>query len=230
MENHKDLLDKWSMEPRHLEGGFIRDGIIDPVLWGTSPRKVLLLLKEAYDGDGGKQGYDLCKWIREEWKGAARYAMWNKAARWCQMVQTLENPKSLEDISAEEANRALLSSAVVNVKKSNGEPSSDHGNLSEYAISDKEYIKKQIQIINPEIVICGYTWEYVRDFWPSDKVSDLVYFADGRIFIDYWHPANQYPHKLNYYAFAFLLQQAQRTKPQLFTLPLNNKPGENQND
>ena len=230
MENHEELLDKWNMEPGHFGEAFIRDGVIDPVCWASSSRKVLLLLKEAYTDQGSKEGYDLCKWIREEW-GGTESNMWPRVARWCHMVHSLEKPKSYEKISDKEAKDALLSSAVINIKKSNGRSFSEEENIKDYATKDKEYIKKQIVLINPQIVICGYTWPFVKDFWVDwQSVSDLVYFADGRIFVDYWHPANRYPHKLNYYTLAFLLQQAQREKPQLFARLFNGEYGGVKND
>lgn len=218
MDAHNELLDRWSAEENHVGKGFIRDGIIDPIRWESSSCKVLLLLKEAYDTPDKTDGFDLCELIRDKWQGPKNNIWWN-AAYWCLAAQSLDVPPPLpsdqEGYAA--ATNALLTSSIVNIKKSDGLPFSSSENLKKYADKDKEYIKKQIEMINPRIVICGYTWEYVRDFWSSAvKISDLVYVAGGRIFIDYWHPANQYPHKLNYYAFAFLLQQAQRAEPQLF--------------
>lgn len=217
MDAHNELLDRWSAEENHVGKGFIRDGIIDPIRWESSSCKVLLLLKEAYDAPDKTEGFDLCELLRDKWQGPKNNIWWN-AAYWCHAAQSLDCPPPLpsDDASYNAAKNALLASSIVNIKKSSGRSSSDNEDLKSYANKDKEYIRKQIELINPQIVICGYTWEFVNDFWKSRKISDLVYVADGRIFIDYWHPANQYPHKLNYYAFAFLLQQAQRAAPQLF--------------
>jgi hypothetical protein len=219
MDAHDELLNRWSAESRHVGKGFIRDGIIDPDRWAACPRKVLLLLKEAYESEAEKKGYDLCKLIRDEWEGPKHNIWWN-ASYWCLAAQSIEFPPPLpsDDKGYVDATKALLASSVVNVKKSDGRSFSDNVNLKEYTTNDKEYIKKQIKLIDPQIVICGNTWSFVEGFWPSAKlVSDLVYVVDGRIFIDYWHPANQYPHKLNYYAFAFILQQAYRAKPEFFS-------------
>lgn len=227
MDAHEELLNRWGAESRHSGEVFIRDGIVDLMSWESSPRKVMFLLKEAYDRSG--EGFDLCEWIRDD-KEDKTSSMWRRAAHWSHLVHSLDSPKSFEEISNVDAAKSLRSSAIVNIKKSNGCSRSSDEDLKKYAREDKEYIKKQIKLINPQIVICGYTRGFVEGFWPDwRKVSDLVYVADGRIFIDYWHPANQYPNKLNYYAFAFLLQQAQRAEPHLFELILHRKLGDIEN-
>ena len=44
--------------------------------------------------------------------------------------------------------------AVVNVKKSNGENSSNYEDLEKYAIEDRAEIKRELEIIRPDIIVC----------------------------------------------------------------------------
>ena len=41
------------------------------------------------------------------------------------------------------------------MKKSNGGNSSDYEDLKKYAEEDKEELKKELQIIEPDIIVCG---------------------------------------------------------------------------
>ena len=62
------LLKKWeAIDGEHQH--FIADGIIDTKRWNSVPRKVLFLLKEAYDSREDAPDWDLCELIRDEWGG-----------------------------------------------------------------------------------------------------------------------------------------------------------------
>ena len=119
-----------------------------------------------------------------------------------------------------EHNTELFNSiAVVNLKKGSGKPSSNYGEIEAYALADKEEIKKQLEIIAPDIIICGATFgalNHVYDgkirpeglwcdnwFYYTDIISD-----NKTLVIDYYHPANYYPALVNYYAVTNIYQQA----------------------
>jgi hypothetical protein len=78
---HDRLLRAWQQEPHHRGECFIHDGIIDPSRWpGQTERKVLFLLREAYDADASRpQGFDLCRLIRGVWQGPKWRTYWNIA-------------------------------------------------------------------------------------------------------------------------------------------------------
>jgi hypothetical protein len=105
---------------------------------------------------------------------------------------------------------SLLASAVVNVKKSKGKKSSNLVEIENYAKKDKEWIRQQVAMIRPDIVICGGTFRAFEILWGSEAkpVYDLrVYRVGDRFFVDFWHhPASQFPKRLKYYGLAALLQ------------------------
>jgi hypothetical protein len=211
---HEQLLAECRSRDHHSNRQFISDGAIDPVRWGNK-RKVLFLLKEAYDNDVDRQDWDLCEAIREKWKGP-KYKIWHLVAKWCYGIQEAgEKFPSLlqvESASPEHLKEAFLSAAVVNIKKSDGSSKSDMDDLRWFYERDKDVLKKQVELLAPEIIICGYTWDIVRELWSDAKRverCDLVWDIPGLgKAVDFWHPANQYPNLLNYHCLLSVLSQA----------------------
>lgn len=109
---------------------------------------------------------------------------------------------------------ALLSAATVNIKKSAGRPESTAEDLRSYADRDGDLIKRQVELIAPDIVICGGTWDYVKRLWPAARPAydHQVWRINSIDFIDFWHPANRWPDSLLYYALGWLIQNGIRPK------------------
>ena len=215
-DEHEILLDKWANQNHHSGNGFVHDGIVDPKRWNKSKIKLLFLLKEAYSNPARPEDFDLRVLLRDVWKGPKGILFWY-AAYWayavhnCDRTETLSLPETPEELNL--ASEYLLSSAIVNVKKSSGQTHSDMENIKQYAKLDGELLKKQINIINPEIVICGNTWVAVRYLWPEVISNyDLTWQNTNILFVDFWHPANQFPKKLNYYALDNILRNSLKKK------------------
>lgn len=212
---------EWRNRSIHQGRVFSADGIIDRAKWDNFPR-VLFLLKEAYDSNPKATGeWDLCEVIRETWKGP-KHKMWRTLAQWAYGVRHVPTSGLVAFPRQHNGNRdvtdALLSSAIVNLKKSGGTAHSTFDDLTRYVENDWDLLWQQIQDIAPDIVICGYTWELIRGKLPSsEQVSDRVHMAGGVVFVDFWHPANQYPNELNYYALCSLVA---------LSGALGRKPGE----
>lgn len=210
VQKHEDLLSRWRLEPHHQGQHFIEDGIIDVERWVRAERKVMLLLKEAY-GD-----YNDLRWlIRDEWKGP-KYKMWWTASYWIYALQKMsgrETPPFPKDQSQfGQCAEYLLSAAVVNIKKSGGKTASSAEDLNQYATNDLPLLREQITLINPGIIICGYTFEQLHNIWPQrfEPVggTEFVYRAGRYTAVNWWHPSNQYPDELCYYALCSVVQDA----------------------
>lgn len=211
-DGHEGLMKDWAASPRHSGQCFIRDGIIDADRWSRAPRKLLFVLREAYGDATDTEGWDLRVAIREEWDGP-KYKIWWTVAYWAYALHRASAdrlpPLPVDDSAFAAAREALLSSAAINIKKSGGKSSSDLDDLASYVNSDGRYILRQIDLIAPEILICGNVWSLIRGLWPDARqVYDRVWVAGGRTVVDFWHPANQFPNGLNYYALAALLQNS----------------------
>lgn len=204
MRELDNLFDEW--EKRHLAKGhkrFIRDGIVNEDWWmqEQSVPKVCFFLKEARTDQ--EEGYNLVKdlYTYEPWK------LWQRVAVWTQAIQLSfsgECPYD-EDKIKMKSHEAVRQTAVVNVKKSNGLAESTEEDLWQYVKDDKDLLKKELEIVNPDIIVCGYTFgmlsEVLGEELERDNTSDTMYaFWKDKLVIDYYHPACHYPNRVNYYA------------------------------
>ncbi len=215
MDAHESLLEKWSQRQRHKGKCFVKDGIIDKDLWNSVETRTLLVLKEAYAppiGTGG--GWDL----REVWrtvirKGAVQaWTIFRNSAYWCYATQSLAHGRlpPLASIASDygRLSEALLSSAVVNIKKSDGRYPSIDQDIHDYGQEDGDLIREQVELIRPDVVICGNVWRHLEHLWRTQPAYDLVWRSEGPIFVDFWHPANRYPAQMQYYALGCILQNS----------------------
>ena len=195
-----------------MNNGFIHDGIVDMARWDKSKIKLMFLLKEAYSTKNKKAEWDLRPYIRNEWQ-TARGNLYKNAMYWSYAVQHLSDkhaPCFPEEDRIDEAIENMLSSAFVNVKKSSGKKTSDKEIINLYAQQDGIYLKQQIELIQPQIIVCGNTWDSIHHIWSSAKeVYDFVWYDSSIVFIDFWHPANRFPKQLNYQALTNVLRSSQ---------------------
>ena len=200
---------------------FIEDGVIDENIWNSQKgKKILFVLKEAYNGS---EDWSLPDWLRQCLDNNEPFSsMWKRVIEWIYAVKNT----SADNIApyAEnicDANRNLLRhAAVMNLKKSSGRSNSSYGEIAAYAKSDKEYLKRQLEIIAPDIIICGATFKALNEIFnmqicpPENRCENWFYFTKAAVpgksvlVVDYYHPANHYPALVNYYAVASIYQQA----------------------
>lgn len=240
-DNLEDLLKIWehkpSMEISYLKGKeeicqtinhqsdyFIEDGIVNDEVWRSGKKKrILFVLKEAYGEDWGS--YTLATWLRDI---HPTHRMWKRVARWVYGIQnttTVSMARYIPELSNELHGECLEQIAVLNLKKSGGESRSDYGEIDAYARSDREEIKKEFSLIDADIVVCGSTFKtllhevFEQPELGEKTVCDNWYYymnLDGkeRLYIDSYHPANQWPDLMNYYTITAIYQQALIEKEQ----------------
>ena len=213
-DDHKKILEDWQKRPQYKNKEFISDGPIDWERWNKTECRVLFLAKEVNAGEG--ENWSLPDTIRCYWKGP-KYKIWWTAAYWAYGIQNLSqdsippNPKYKE--IREDVIEAFLSTAIVNIKKRAGGSSSDDDDLRKYVDDDedKDLLSKQVDCLNPNVVVCCYTWHLIYDVWPNAKeISERVLKIDDMLVLNFWHPANRFPGEMNYYTALALLQQAFR--------------------
>ena len=77
----------------------------------------------------------------------------------------------------------------MNINKRGGASSADLIKLNDYAEKYKQYIKREIEIINPDyIVCCGTYWQiidHVYDYWKSEEEWENAKKSDPDIDIYY---------------------------------------------
>ena len=219
------LFERWKKE----DGGnhFICDGIVNPDEWFKQKTKICFLLKEAYTSE---DGFCLNEWLDKDETCIKK--TWKSVSLWVDgILKTDETtvPSYLEsnNLSRKSRHDLIKKIAAINIKKSDGERKSDWYNLVEYAERDKEKLKEQIKLINPDVIVCGSTYDFLRIIYGTeynkdkkkliketgilpDDIDDKGYFImeDKTIVIKYYHPQNQFPSMVNYYAICCLYQKA----------------------
>lgn len=211
--------EKKTITINHKNNKFIPDGIVNPALWNDSNhKKILYVLKEAYAREDEKE-YDLAEWLC---KDHPEKNLWNRVARWTYGIQNTDAKviaRYVPRIDGKLRNECFEQIAVLNLKKSNGVSQSVTEEIAAYAKSDREEIIRELQLIDPDIVICGSTFKILysavfgNEPLKEDQKCDNWYYyrnLDGkeRLYIDYYHPANQWDDLMNYYGITNIYQQA----------------------
>ncbi len=204
----------------HRNGVFVGDGVVCPSVWFSRDVRPLYLLKEAH---GGAADWDLCKDLllgdglcSKLWR---RVSLWTKGL----LSTTRETipPYVQEDVSVGCYGNAYLKQiAVVNVKKSHGRETSDMEEIRGYAAFDGAMLKKQLELCDPTVIVCGYTasvldvlfGKSVREESNPNLGYRISLNGHDVLVLDYWHPANHYPDIMNYYGLMGVYQQALQGK------------------
>ena len=163
-ELEEKLFDEWQ-EKEKLEYNnenkkiFVRDGLVDEENYFKAPVKILYLLKEV---NGGDKDWDL----REFVKNGGRSATWNNITRWTKGIFRYReelNWSSLEEITEDSREEILKYIIAVNLKKIPGGYTTNYKKLEDFLNkeSNVNYLKQQISLYNPDIIICcGTGWWY----------------------------------------------------------------------
>ncbi len=188
-----DLMNEWQQSIPKDES-FSADGIVDLASWQQADKKILVLLKETNRYDKGGIT-DLIRQVvkkeipTKEFWGAMTF---HTVGKWLYGLENFKNgtyPKLSE--AKKYRKQALLNCAYMNLKKATGSSSTRYKELENATKRDAEYIKKEIEIINPDIVICGGTYNLVKKhiFPELERVAPRIHKFNDTIFINSYHPA-----------------------------------------
>jgi len=143
------------------------------------------------------QSRSLCKLFSE---GNGAIGSFNSIARWAYVLQNINHNPSYETADKQK-NDAFLCSAIMNLKKIPPEQDNllkkdcwacNNNNLRKYVQSNKEYIKEEIRIINPEIIVCcGTSYFLKKEVFSLEEKSINICITDeikGVLFIEICHP------------------------------------------
>lgn len=220
----KRLFERWKAKPAHGQidhrnGVFVADGIVCPEQWFVQDIRPLFLLKEAY---GGNADWDLIQDHLLTGDPIGKHVTWRRVTQWTQglLNTSLNSICSFEEIEKKQSfgNEFLKHIAAMNIKKSGGKKESEDKDLAAYAQHDKEELYEQLQIIDPTVIVCGYTMDFLNIVMPepvkeyTGQSPNLFYRTslNGHdvLVLYYWHPSNQYPDIMNYYTLMCIYQQA----------------------
>jgi hypothetical protein len=174
----------------------VLDGIIHPETYRKSPIKILWILKEVNDKDGGC--WDLRAFLGNK-DSLKTYSKWKSTIGLVIKVSygiLNDFPDFKEaDNTRDERINVLRQIAVINVNKLPGDTRTNFKTLK-YAFKEFEpYLINQINEINPQIIIGGNTlWLFRKIFNISDSEAEKLYPSlwafekDGRLWLDAYHP------------------------------------------
>ncbi|GEM_PF-2395648 len=184
----------------------IRCGVIDESIYSSVKPKILFILKEANSPEGGNWSipHELNKTISDYYSiGISLLASfmisWRLVGVWAYSIIYGFNTYSLLKDDKYVA-KGLQAVAMTNLKKTGGNAGSSWSKISRHASSDFNLWKQEIGIINPDLIICGHTYDLVQTNLGLPK-CELVSIAGKPYYysvhdnngkqipiIDFWHP------------------------------------------
>lgn len=191
INNHNKLLLAWQKSfPSSVS--FNRDGIISTEHWERSNVKVLFVLKETNQAE-----QDLTKAIfnalKNEKSGWWRGKVLLRVGRWAYgLLHYSGKNLSFEDANVSEHRKsAILNIAYINMRKTSGGAKTNKKSFSAHVKEYAPYIKRQIELINPDIVVLGGTFKPLKKhiFPELKKVSRRIHKYNNMVFINVHHPA-----------------------------------------
>ena len=209
------VLNEWQKKDREEDKlnkcVFVSDGIFDYEQWNIQNLRILFILKEAYDktekNKDGLYAWDEPDWLMRRLNDSEKNlgVTWRRIYQWTKAISDAYDKKDASFEAVERIGNAkdiFKRIAVINVKKMNGESSSAAGDLRKHAIRHSKELLKQIKMINPTVIVCGYTC-WLLDVALNEqgkrivrqKKNDNLWYKTKELtgkevaVIDFWHPA-----------------------------------------
>lgn len=207
-----DLMSEWQSRYSREASEFGADGIVDPKLWVEAPIRVLFLLKEPNKFRGE---------FREKYEGDLRNLFaarpWPRLGYWAYGIQRT-TATAIPSFSGAREKRvygdALRASAVVNIKKTSGVESADVVAVGGAFERDRDLLARQMVLGDPDVVVCGGTFDFVEDFVRDGGDGERVgpdgrcWRRNGALWIEFYHPSARYGNLMMYYGLMMLYQNA----------------------
>lgn len=193
MEDLKILFEHWKKEFSISDTDFYSDGIINESLYDSCKlgHSILVVAKEPnasnHDQDGDRSF--ITEWDNKK----ADYAFACRIAEWAYGI--------LHDFPAYDLIKGqmleyLRHISFMNVKKSGGKGLANRDNIYEIVTKHKDYIVREIKIINPDIIILGLSFDKELiaqlfghlDWRPSGYSINIAKFENSKV-INFYHPS-----------------------------------------
>lgn len=160
------------------------DGIIDIDTWKKTNLKILFLLKDSYrpideNGDYNTARFSsyVLDYIANKTKDEIKDKTWKQVLLWANAISKncgfgkIENLKSVAFMNVNKL--AFISKKNTNSKNSD---------LKIAVNEDKDILKEQLEIISPDIIVCGNTGNYLFDILKEKEssISGIGKQKDGR--------------------------------------------------
>lgn len=145
----------------------VKDEIVDENQYLSSKYKILYVMKEVNGGND----WDLREFLYQ----GGRSQTWDNVARWTQGILNLDKDYSWEELSENNEKRReiyLKKIGSINLKKTGGGYTSVDKEISKAAMENREILKNQVNIYNPDIIICcGTAGNFVNSILDPKEIK-----------------------------------------------------------
>jgi hypothetical protein len=186
----EDLFNEWKALVLEESDHFVEDGIICQENWDSANRKILFILKETNDYKGS-----ISRLINDAVTVRPKSKLWlrptfHNIGRWAYGLLNQTDSVAPYKAANKERKNTLLSCAFINVKKTSGGRTAGKA-VEESAIKYASFLRRQIEIISPDIIVFGGTYQIMKNHVLPEmgKVSYRVHKYKGMICINANHPA-----------------------------------------
>lgn len=203
-ERQDELFERWSAE----RPGFCRDGVVCEEFYKDANSKILVVLKEA---NGNNETVDIVSWLRR-FDGPGQDRVWDNVARWVYGIGRFVESKEIPDwheipaVDPEFKREQIKSICAMNLKKVPGGGTTEWKELDAAADNNKEFIKQQFEIYDPNLTICANVGDLFMNAMDYGEFCRTTRRGvrwhereNGKYVIDYWHPSNRGPNELLFY-------------------------------
>jgi len=189
------LFDKWVKEIPEYAGKFIKDGIISESLYNEARKKILFIMKEPDDPEQ-------TEWTFQDlWEDGVRHRFSFRLADWAYGI--FHDFPDYNKVTSIKENRdnAIKSIALINIKKTGGTNSSDKEEIFNHCERNHKFILKEIEIIDPEIIILGTgSWKIRESMFKNVEWEELKEFKHDillgkwgqTLIVDFIHPSARF--------------------------------------
>jgi hypothetical protein len=178
-----DLFILWQ-EARPEYKDFSIDGILVEDSWKQANPKIAFLLKESNDGFVKIRGRS---WGPQDNSGR----FWRNLRMWTYITTECLNGRVCTFArTIAEKEKPLAEVAYINIKKKAESKSVSYDpDIHNYIASDLPFLKRQIEIIAPDILFCCGTFKYIRDKIELEGISKRIYSYQHLLVVDFYHPS-----------------------------------------
>lgn len=233
------LFDEWETQIKrdHPKAFFSRDGVVEERLWNEAPLKILFLLKER--NLESKYTKKISWEQRQDLRRDARQGLWTELGQWSYAIFNHQTQPAYEEATRiESLERAYRSTALVNLTKMAGGASSSATTVWNSALQYERFLKKQVSIIDPNVVVCcgkGWVWDLAQRIFQdaaaasqifkmdhkSRQVQGACYKGNKAFWIDFVHPSMRVSRRAKYECLLSLIASCGEDFPQIAKDPIN---------
>lgn len=186
-ERLEKLYSNWKRPNENL----VKGGVVDESYYLDSPIKTMVVLKEVNSED--YSDWSLVDLINKFNHNNRYEYLWKIVGIWSSSINHNFPPYKTATYMLESViYDGLCQIATTNLKKTSGKGTSNYDEIVMYARRDKKLWIEEIKIIDPDIVICGGTFNIIKDIleFEANECDNGAQYGiyDGRVFIEMPHP------------------------------------------